>query len=146
MIAETISNPSPFVELCYYAAKMPNPLSNRDWVMKYFWTPFRQAESCMFNYSITHPSYPKKKNFVRATTLIAGYYIQQSGSGCTLTYVAHNDWNGNIPAFLINQAAKMIAPSIIDTLHKACQDYPTWKATHDPSAKPWRHGISGKPQ
>ncbi|KAH3757466.1 Maternal protein pumilio [Pelomyxa schiedti] len=139
--SQSIANPCPYVEYCYYAAKMPNPLRPRDWVLLYLWGPFNAEESIMYSRSVAHPDWPETKDRVRARSLLSGYQIKKKGAGVSLNYIAQNDWNGAVPVFLVNQCTRMIAPSIIDTLHKACLNYPTWKATHNPEKKTWHTGV-----
>ena len=82
---------------------------------------------------------PEKKDFVRANTLLAGYYIQRISSGCILTYVAQTDPKGSLPAYFVNKLVTKLAPSILSNLREICNNYPEWKKKHKPDFKPWKN-------
>lgn len=129
-----------FNELSYYSARTPTPLSNRDWLLKCA-TVVRpeNRQWILINRSVASPLCPPKAGFVRANSLVTGYLItgNAEGTGCELVYISHNEWNGSIPAFVVNTAVKSLAPSVVDKLLAACRAYPAWKAEHNPEEKPW---------
>ncbi|VDN50409.1 unnamed protein product [Dracunculus medinensis] len=57
--------------------------------------------------------------------------------GCQLTCISHPDPKGKLPSWLINRVTKVIGSKMIKKLHKACLNYPIWKANNEPEWKPW---------
>ncbi|CAB1324814.1 unnamed protein product [Coregonus sp. 'balchen'] len=101
----------------YYSWKCPSPLKNRDFVTMRSWLPLGN-DYLIINYSVKHPQYPPKKDYVRAVSLLTGYLIQSNGENSSTLYY-------------LTQAMKKI--------YKACQKYPEWKRKHNPNLKPWMY-------
>ena len=59
------------------------------------------------------------------------------GKGCWLGYVTHSNPKGKLPSWVINRLASSYAPRMVKRLHKACLEYPGWKANHSPGLKYW---------
>jgi hypothetical protein len=55
------------------------------------------------NHSVIHSNAPEKKGFVRAKSILTGYMIRTTDTGCTLIYVSQTDPSGSIPTWLWNQ-------------------------------------------
>eukprot|EP00727_Mastigamoeba_balamuthi_P011408 m51a1_g6890 hypothetical protein (228) ;mRNA; f:4879-5903 len=124
----------------YYSAKLPTPLSKRDWVLLCSWRANEEGtEFMIMNKSIPYANMPPQNGYVRANSIRTGYRVTvgPEGKGSIFTYVTHTEWNGWIPTMVVNYATKTYAPSVVDTLHKACVEYPAWKAQHNPGSKPW---------
>ncbi|NXX48816.1 STA10 protein, partial [Tricholaema leucomelas] len=118
----------------YYSWKCPSPLKNRDFVTLRSWLPL-DDDYIIINYSVKHPKYPPRKDFVRAVSLQTGYLIKANGAGgCVLYYLTQVDprdtrWGEGLVPSVPTQAMKK--------LYKAGLKYPEWKRQHDPGYKPW---------
>uniref|UniRef100_A0A8B9JWW8 START domain-containing protein 10 n=1 Tax=Astyanax mexicanus TaxID=7994 RepID=A0A8B9JWW8_ASTMX len=114
----------------YYSWKCPSPLKNRDFVTMRSWLPLGN-DYLIINYSVKHPQYPPKKDYVRAVSLLTGYLIQSNGPNCcTLYYLTQVDPRGEL-FYLLFPAMRKI--------YKACLKYPEWKRKHEPNLKPWMY-------
>lgn len=134
-------------EICYYAAKFPAPLTDRDWVLKTMYD-IRTMENGLQQYiimdrSVLDESIPPKKKFVRAHSFLIGYRVRELPKGedgaerCSLDYISSNDFQGKIPKSIVNFTIKKACPACIDKVAKASKEYPAWKAQHNPENKPW---------
>uniref|UniRef100_A0A4W5JTA3 StAR-related lipid transfer (START) domain containing 15 n=1 Tax=Hucho hucho TaxID=62062 RepID=A0A4W5JTA3_9TELE len=120
----------------YYSWKCPSPLKNRDFVTMRSWLPLGN-DYLIINYSVKHPQYPPRKDYVRAVSLLTGYLIQSNGANSsTLYYLTQVDPKGSLPKWVVNRVSQFVAPKKI---YKACQKYPEWKRKHNPNLKPWIH-------
>ncbi|XP_052470378.1 START domain-containing protein 10 [Carassius gibelio] len=123
----------------YYSWKCPSPLKNRDFVTMRSWLPLGN-DYLIINYSVKHPGYPPKKDYVRAVSLLTGYLIQSNGANCcTLYYLTQVDPRGSLPKWVVNRASQFVAPKAMKKIYKACLKYPEWKRKHEPNLKPWRY-------
>uniref|UniRef100_A0A671LIN7 START domain-containing protein 10 n=1 Tax=Sinocyclocheilus anshuiensis TaxID=1608454 RepID=A0A671LIN7_9TELE len=123
----------------YYSWKCPSPLKNRDFVTMRSWLPLGN-DYLIINYSVKHPEYPPKKDYVRAVSLLTGYLIQSNGANCcTLYYLTQVDPRGSLPKWVVNRASQLVAPKAMKKIYKACLKYPEWKRKHEPNLKPWRY-------
>ncbi|XP_026081609.1 START domain-containing protein 10-like [Carassius auratus] len=123
----------------YYSWKCPSPLKNRDFVTMRSWLPLGN-DYLIINYSVKHPGYPPKKDYVRAVSLLTGYLIQSNGANCcTLYYLTQVDPRGSLPKWVVNRASQLVAPKAMKKIYKACLKYPEWKRKHEPNLKPWRY-------
>lgn len=122
----------------YYSAKFPTPISNRDFCNERSWR-VTEGEWIIMNHTVRHPKMPEKKGFVRANSILTGYYLRydESKTGTVLVYLTQTDLKGWIPAWLINKATSTLAPGIGDKLRIVCKEYPAWKAKNKPDHKPW---------
>eukprot|EP01119_Soliformovum_irregulare_P008301 TRINITY_DN21434_c0_g1_i1.p1 TRINITY_DN21434_c0_g1~~TRINITY_DN21434_c0_g1_i1.p1 ORF type:complete len:247 (-),score=71.72 TRINITY_DN21434_c0_g1_i1:76-750(-) len=125
-------------DIGYYAAKVPSPVSNRDFVNQRSWRVKEGTEWLIFNHSVVHPKMPEKKGFVRAKSILTGYIVRPAQGGCNLIYLTQSDPAGWIPTYVANKVTKTFAPKIIDKLTNACKQYNEWKEKHNPNKKPWR--------
>mmetsp|Transcript_391 Transcript_391/g.500 ORF Transcript_391/g.500 Transcript_391/m.500 type:complete len:238 (+) Transcript_391:36-749(+) len=126
-------------EVGYYAAKSPGPISNRDFVNQRCWRALPdKGEWLIINWSVKHHEYPEQKGFVRAISILSGYYITKHSSGGTFfTYVTQTDPKGWIPSWVVNSVTGKFAPRVADTLHEVAQKYPEWKKENQPEWRPW---------
>ena len=128
---------NPNNDLCYYAVRSPPPLRHRDFVLQRSWLDVGD-EQLIFNHSVCHDAFIPRKDCVRAVSYLTGYLIRPSGpSSCQITYVTHSDPRGKLPSWLINKLTTIVTPKMMRRLHKACLNYPAWKARHDPDWRPW---------
>ena len=51
--------------------------------------------------------------------------------------MTHTNPRGKIPTWLTNKVTSYVAPRMLRKLHKACMQYPQWKAQHRPHFKYW---------
>ncbi|NXI06001.1 STA10 protein, partial [Pachycephala philippinensis] len=117
--------------------KCPSPLKNRDFVTLRSWLPLGN-DYMIINYSVKHPKYPPRKDFVRAVSLQTGYLIKANGDGaCTLYYLTQVDPRGSLPKWVVNRVSQFVAPKAMKKIYKAGLKYPEWKRRHDPGYKPW---------
>ncbi|TKR66902.1 hypothetical protein L596_023129 [Steinernema carpocapsae] len=127
---------NPYNDLCYYALASMSPLKSRDFVMQRSWLD-TGAEKYICSHSVCHDKYPPLKGYVRGIVHLTGYFVREMGTGCQLTYITHSDPRGQLPTWIVNRLTKTIAPKLIKKLHKACLNYPQWKAANRPHWKPW---------
>ncbi|NXO13894.1 STA10 protein, partial [Oriolus oriolus] len=117
--------------------KCPSPLKNRDFVTLRSWLPLGN-DYMIINYSVKHPKYPPRKDFVRAVSLQTGYLIKANGDGaCILYYLTQVDPRGSLPKWVVNRVSQFVAPKAMKKIYKAGLKYPEWKRRHDPEYKPW---------
>jgi len=127
-------------EVGYYSAKMPTPVSNRDFVNQRSWRAKKEeGEWIIMNHSVEHPDYPPdRKGCVRANSILTGYLIlRREKGGCDFIYYTQSNPNGWIPNWVINSTMTTLAPKLVDKLHAAAVGYKEWKDKHDPTHKPW---------
>lgn len=116
-------------DIGYYGAKFPWPLANRDFCNMRSWMEFTNGEYVIFNHSVPHNDCPPKKGFVRAKSIITGYYVQPipgNANGCTLIYVTHTDLEGSIPYSIINIAMQKGVPGIMNKIEECASKYVHW--------------------
>ncbi|CAG09805.1 unnamed protein product, partial [Tetraodon nigroviridis] len=123
----------------YYSWRCPKPLKNRDVLTLRSWK-VTDDEYIIVNFSIKHPKYPPTRNFVRAVSLLTGYFIKATGpSSCIFIYLSQADPKGSIPKVVVNTATQLLAPRVMRCVHKAGQEYSAWKQENAPQHKPWLH-------
>jgi len=132
---------NPNNDIGYYALKTPKPLKNRDFVIQRSWLE-TQKEYLIVNHSVNHTSLPPKKGLVRGISYITGYFIsplgdQKNEPGCVVSYVTQSDPKGKLPSWVVNKVTQLLAPKIMNKMHKASRGYESWKAKHNPHFKPW---------
>jgi len=124
----------------YYSARFPTGISNRDFCNERSWR-VRDGEWVIMNHTVKHPKMPERRGFVRANSILTGYYLKyfnpEQKKGTILVYLTQTDLNGWIPAWLINKATTTLAPSISERLRVVCREYPEWKKKNNPETKPW---------
>jgi hypothetical protein len=122
-------------DIGYYGAKFPWPLANRDFCNMRSWMEFTNGEFLIFNHSVPHSDCPVKKSFVRAKSIITGYYVQpipSNPNGCVLIYVTHTDPCGSIPHSIINFSMKQAVPSIMNKMEECAKKYIQWSKDRYP--------------
>ncbi|EPY26400.1 hypothetical protein AGDE_11362 [Angomonas deanei] len=130
----------PHNDIGYYSAKFPWPLTNRDFCNQRSWMEFLGEEYVIFNHSEPHSSCPEKKGFIRARSILSGYFIRPHASGgCELFFVTHSDPCGMIPHAIINFTMSKAAPQVLSKCEKCSMEYPAWAAKHYPPGHvyPW---------
>lgn len=129
-------------DIGYYAAKFPWPLTNRDFCNMRSWMEFTNGEFIIFNHSEPHESEPPHPGFIRACSILTGYYIRphNGGKGCLLTYVTHSDICGAIPHAVMNFAMTVGARKLLAKCESCTEKYPEFMAaTYPPDhVFPWR--------
>ncbi|CCW67265.1 unnamed protein product [Phytomonas sp. Hart1] len=126
-------------DIGYYAAKFPWPLKNRDFCNMRSWMEFTNGEFIIFNHSVTHNKCPVKKGFIRAKSILSGYYIRPHNDGSELIYVTHSDPCGSISHAIINFFMTKGAPMLLNNCEKSSEKYPEFVATTYPPGYqyPW---------
>ena len=128
-------------DIGYYAAKVPTPVTNRDFINQRAWHNAGNGEYIIFNTTVIHNSLPPQKGFVRAMSRLSGYLIQPLGQGCSITYLTQSDPKGWIPTYFVNYITTKLAPSVMDKLAKASQNFEAWREeqmTHGKWLKDWQ--------
>lgn len=117
-------------DIGYYAAKFPWPLTNRDFCNQRSWMEFTNGDYVIFNHSEPHSSCPVKKGFIRAKSILTGYFMQSynNGEGTVLTYVTHSDPCGSIPHALLNFVMTKFAPKLLVKCEQYSEAYPKFAA------------------
>jgi len=133
-----IGHLNPNNTLSYYAITCPSPMKNRDFVLQSSWLETK-SEYIIINHSVHHQNHPPIKGFVRALSYLTGFLIKpiNGQKGCEVGYVTHTNPRGKIPTWLTNKITSYVAPRMLRKLHKACIQYPQWKAQHRPNFKYW---------
>lgn len=128
------------IEIGYYAAKMPIGITNRDFVNMRSWKASpKRGEWIIFNHSVKHKNAPEQKGFVRAVSILTGYYLKkiEGKPGVQFIYYAQSDPKGWIPSWVMNTVGTSVAPKIISLMRDAAGKYADWKAKNEPESKPW---------
>ncbi|KAM4621959.1 START domain containing 14 [Polymixia lowei] len=121
----------------YYSWHCPSPLKSRDVVTLRSWQ-VTDDEYLIINYSVKHPKHPPRNDFVRAISILTGYFIKPIGpNSCSFTYLSQADPKGSLPKWVVNKASQVLAPKAMKCVHKAGQSYPAWKLQNSPDQKPW---------
>ncbi|XP_056130537.1 START domain containing 14 isoform X2 [Lampris incognitus] len=132
-----IARVSANADVGYYSWICPKPLKNRDVVTLRSWQ-VTDEDYVIVNYSVKHPKHPPRNNLVRAISILTGYLIKPIGpNSCTFTYLSQADPKGSLPKWVVNKASQVLAPKVMKSVHKACQNYPQWKQQNSPDHKPW---------
>jgi hypothetical protein len=122
----------------YYACKAPYPISPRDFCNQRCWRNCGGGEYIIFNTSVLHPSKPDVKGYVRAFSVISGYLIRPFGvGGCSVTFLTQSNPRGWLPSALVNTLTCKYVPQTLEKLRAVCPKYIDWKASNNPSCKPW---------
>jgi len=130
---------TPFSDIGYYSGKSPKPFKNRDFVTQRCWLDYGEnKDKVIFNHSVNHAKYPPKKGFVRGISFLTANYIRaNSTKSSTFFYVTQADPGGSLPTWVVNMSTKQVIPKMIKNMYKSCLKYPKWKASHNPTYKPW---------
>jgi len=137
---------APNAEVSYYACKMPViGVYPRDWCNACAWTYDSAAREYVYvNRSVQHPLCPERRGFVRAHSSLTGYVVRPTpdNAGCSVVYTTHNEMRGWLPKWALSFITRKLIPHVATVLLKACQEYPAWKAQHNPTRKPWLVGAA----
>lgn len=116
-------------EIGYYSVKVPWPATNRDFCNLRTWKQ-KDDEYIIFNKSITHRDCPEYKGYVRAKSLLSGYYFKKMDNGVEFIYYTHSDPKGWFPTSFINWLTCKLAPQMIKKLHEVTLEYGNWKSSN----------------
>jgi hypothetical protein len=107
-------------------------VDGRDFVQKRkIWKNFPDNYSNILHFkSVEHDLCPKKPKFIRAETLISGYFIKTlsvSPVKTMVSIVSQTDIKGMIPAWLVNRVSKSAPKEWLENLMKGCEKVRTLK-------------------
>ena len=128
-------------DIGYYAAQPHWLISKRDFCNMRSWMEFTGGEYIIMNHSVHHADCPEREGFVRARSIITGYYMIPTPIGGTkLIFISHSDPKGSIPAWLVNNLMGSLTPNTLTNLHDSALKYVSWAIeNHGTDAKyKWR--------
>ena len=114
-------------EILYMIIKSPVFfVTDRDFVQqRKMWKNFPTNKSHILHFiSFDTPSCPLNKKYVRAETIISGYYMQDdpdNPQNTILGVLSQTDIKGNIPHFLVNKFAPKSSKKWVKSLIKGCE-------------------------
>lgn len=121
-------------DIGYYQAKLPWPLSNRDFCNMRAWMEFTNGDYCIFNHSVPHAECPVRKKVVRGTSHLTGYYVRPMASGgCSLIYITHSDMNGSIPKSVTDMVLNQKVPELMNGIEAYAIKYVPWSEKQYPA-------------
>lgn len=107
---------------------MPSLISNRDFCSLKTWESRpKKGEWVIFNYSINHPKCPEKKGFIRANSILNGFYIRKLDIGTEFNYYSQSDPRGWIPTSIINKLTVKLSARLVEQIYAVSKDYKKWK-------------------
>lgn len=107
---------------------MPSILANRDFCILKTWKASpKKGEWIMFKYSVNHPNCPERRGFIRANSILSGYYIRKLNYGTEFNYYTQCDPRGWIPASIVNRIIIKLTPRLMDQIFSATKSYNIWK-------------------
>lgn len=103
----------------YAASPFPSIVSNREFIQH---RKYRKDENgiLIVYWSAERDDIPIPKGWVRANTIISGYYIKSIEGGVELYFISQNDVKGKIPPKLINAVAPTKAMDWSRKFRRAC--------------------------
>ena len=114
-------------EILYMIIKSPVFIvSDREFVQqRKMWKNFPSNNSHILHFiSVDNPSCPKNKKYVRAETIISGYYMKDDPDEpghSILGVLSQTDLKGNVPHFLVNKFAPRSSKGWVKSLIKGCK-------------------------
>ena len=114
-------------EILYMIIKSPSFLvSDRDFVQqRKIWKEFPTKNSHILHFiSVESPDCPLNKKYVRAETIISGYFIEDipnQPNKSTLGIISQTDIRGKIPTWLVNKVAPKASKGWVVSLLKGCK-------------------------
>jgi len=140
--AYTIALLDPYNDIGYYAGKSPFfAISGRDFCNhRSWWVSGDGSEYIIMNHSVTHPTAPVRKQYVRGLSYETGYILRRDpddDNSCFLIYCTQTDLKGWIPDKLVNKAIKTFAPNLVEKMMVVVPSYAEWKQCNNPENKPW---------
>jgi hypothetical protein len=114
-------------EILYMIVKSPVFIvTDREFVQqRKMWKNFPTEKSHILHFiSVENPSCPYNKKYVRAETIISGYYMQddpENPDNSILGVLSQTDLKGNIPHFLVNKFAPKASKGWVKSLLKGCK-------------------------
>jgi hypothetical protein len=113
--------------ILYMIIKSPSFLvSDRDFVQqRKIWKEFPTKNSHILHFiSVESPDCPHHKKYVRAETIISGYFIEDipnQPNKSTLGIISQTDIKGRIPHWLVNKVAPKASKGWVVSLLKGCK-------------------------
>lgn len=120
------NNPKEGKEYLYMSIKSPSIfVADRDFVQqRRIWKDFPDNNSVMIHFkSVEHPMAPLRNKFVRAVTIISGYFIQTISVNppkVLISIISQTDIGGSIPKWLVNSVSQKAPKDWIANLVKGC--------------------------
>ena len=114
-------------EILYMIIKSPVfIITDREFVQqRKMWKNFPTNNSHILHFiSLDNPSCPKNKKYIRAETIISGYYMKDDPDEpghSILGVLSQTDLKGNVPHFLVNKFAPRSSKGWIKSLIKGCK-------------------------
>jgi hypothetical protein len=114
-------------EVLYMSIKSPSIfVQDRDFLQRRkIWHNFPDENSVIIHFkSIDHPLAPEYPKFVRANTVISGYFIKTISISPPRTFLAiisQTDIRGSIPKFIVNSVSQKAPKDWIANLLKGCE-------------------------
>lgn len=101
-------------------------VDDRDFVQKRkIWRDFPDTDSCILHFkSVEHKLCPPKPKFIRADTIISGYFIKTLSTSPLKTQVSiitQIDIKGSIPAWVVNSVSQKAPKEWVNNLMKGCE-------------------------
>ena len=114
-------------DIGYYAVQPYWPIKRRDFCNMCSWMEFTNGEYIIMNHSVDHADCPEREGFVRARSVLTGYYMIPTPSGGTkLIFISHSDPKGSIPSWLVNNLIGNVIPETVTNLHDCALKYGSW--------------------
>jgi len=119
--------------ITYYSVQGPFGIKSRDWVLQRTSQVKSNEEFIILSRSVCHSDYPETSEFVRANSVLTGFYIRDlKEKGCSVTYITQTDPKGSVPSWAYRWASRIYAPYMMTTFYQACQNYKSWKQQTQP--------------
>lgn len=114
-------------DIGYYSVQPHWLIAKRDFCNMRSWMEFTNGEYIIMNHSVCHPDCPEREGFVRARSILSGYYMLPAATGgVKLIFIAHSDPKGSVPAWLVNNLMGSLTPSVLTNLHDCASKYIAW--------------------
>jgi len=109
----------------YISSHCPPGITNRDFVhIRIEQNDEERGISTSLDQSVTHPSHPETKSYIRAHTFFSGLLLTRKEDGSTrYSAVSQADVRGDVPKILVNALASKSTADWFASLEKACADY-----------------------
>jgi hypothetical protein len=112
----------------YMSSNAPPGISNRDFLHLRITTNNESGAKIILDKSVTHPSKPNAKGYIRAITIFSGLIlstkqIQEAGKTVEVTNyaaISQVDVCGDIPTLIVNAVAAKATADWFANLEKAC--------------------------
>jgi hypothetical protein len=114
------------IKVKFIFTKAPVFVKNRDFVQRRkIWKNFPDENSVILHFkSVDNQHCPVKKDFIRANTIISGYYIQTLSTNplrTRLSGITQTDVKGIIPKMIVNRVAQNAPKEWMKNLLNGCK-------------------------